>query len=372
MNIDTIAENRPEWSMYYTYGVLPDLSGGQVHIQQFIQQSVAHNWRLWGPPDSSLCGQSGLTPLPRSWPRRLRILRHTDVIYSRVEDRIVSRRFSPAACHPWKHLAGNPLVAWEFNTVPEYGQLQGQTAEELSITLTKLRQAARDCDVAFCVSEKIAEYVAKVLNIGDTVVVPNGSDPERFSPHLPPCRHALSADGCLHAVWMGTGSIAWHDFDLLHDIAECIWQRGYGSRIRLFVLSDSFPRFSYMPPNVVFAGQQSYDDLPFWLSGMHVGLCLYRRGPAEYCSPLKLYDYMASGLAVLSTPQPQVEAVMKAAGQSQAIWESASGFADALIAMQCSLEATRRRGQSLRTYLIQNCTWKHTVERILGELQRRK
>ena len=52
----------------------------------------------------------------------------------------------------------------------------------------------------------------------------------------------------------------------------------------------------------VLLGAQPYRELPGWLSAMDVGLVLYTKGSAEYGSPLKLFDYMASGICVLSTP----------------------------------------------------------------------
>ena len=44
---------------------------------------------------------------------------------------------------------------------------------------------------------------------------------------------------------------------------------------------------------------------------MDVGLNVYRPGPADYSSPLKVFDYMASGLTVVSTEQPQAREIFE-------------------------------------------------------------
>ena len=49
---------------------------------------------------------------------------------------------------------------------------------------------------------------------------------------------------------------------------------------------------------------------------MDVGLNVYHPGPADYSSPLKVFDYMASGLTVVSTEQPQAREIFQQLGQT--------------------------------------------------------
>ena len=44
------------------------------------------------------------------------------------------------------------------------------------------------------------------------------------------------------------------------------------------------------PPNVYYYGPEEYAHLPGWLSQMDVGLNVYRPGPADYSSPLKIFE----------------------------------------------------------------------------------
>jgi glycosyltransferase involved in cell wall biosynthesis len=59
-------------------------------------------------------------------------------------------------------------------------------------------------------------------------------------------------------------------------------------------------------PNVYFFGKYSYQELPSLIKGLQVGLLPYvmdERG--YYRSPLKLYEYLAAGIPVVSTANPE-------------------------------------------------------------------
>lgn len=69
--------------------------------------------------------------------------------------------------------------------------------------------------------------------------------------------------------------------------------------------------------NIHFLGRKDYDLLPDYLSHCNVALNPYKvDGVAEGCSPLKLYEYLAAGLPVVSTEMPEArkfESVVKVA-----------------------------------------------------------
>lgn len=59
--------------------------------------------------------------------------------------------------------------------------------------------------------------------------------------------------------------------------------------------------------NVHWLGKQPFDRLPALLRGVDVCLLPYVQGEATlYRSPLKLYEYLATGKPIVSTPQPEV------------------------------------------------------------------
>src|SRR5205823_13093135 len=97
---------------------------------------------------------------------------------------------------------------------------------------------------------------------------------------------------------------------LLGDAARIIWDRGNKQNIVFHLIGQGMNQMRDMPPNVHYYGVEDYEKLPQWMSAMEVGLCLYRPGPADYSSPLKVFDYMSSGLAVVATDQPQTRQLL--------------------------------------------------------------
>ena len=60
-------------------------------------------------------------------------------------------------------------------------------------------------------------------------------------------------------------------------------------------------------PNVLLAGPQPFEDLPSWFAAADLCILPYAQGEAtRYRSPLKLYEYMATGLPIVSTHHPEV------------------------------------------------------------------
>jgi glycosyltransferase involved in cell wall biosynthesis len=101
-------------------------------------------------------------------------------------------------------------------------------------------------------------------------------------------------------------------------------------------------------PNVHFLGSRDHSLLPAYLRYFDVGLIPFRHVPLTHnANPIKLYEYVAAGLPVVSTPLPAVEAV------EDAVWlaEEAEEWAT------CCARAARRnepvarlqRSQRMRT-----------------------
>ena len=59
-------------------------------------------------------------------------------------------------------------------------------------------------------------------------------------------------------------------------------------------------------PNIHFLGMKKYDDMPAYLGAFDVCLNAFRSGDlSRDVSPLKFYEYMATGKPVVTTPQPE-------------------------------------------------------------------
>lgn len=343
-----------------------DTRGANAHVFQFIHQSASLGHQVWLWPGNS--HPEGRT-LGRSRLRRLLDLREMDILYTRLQEKPpgVVRYALP----PTRQLVGSPLVVWEFNTVPEFHEVMGRTQLEVQQTIHSLQRFGKGCDLAICVSNAINDYVRHKLGLRRVVTVTNGSDPDLFHPDVPPAASVQRRQGCLNVAWIGSGDIAWHNFEILYAATSILYQQGMEHKIHFHIIGEP-PQLPHpTPPNIIVHGPVPYVELPSWLAVMDVGLCLYHPGPADYSSPLKLFDYMASGLAVVSTDQPQAVEILGVLDQWDQVvhpYEPQS-LVSVLQRLYEDRQETRRRGLTGRQLVIERYSWRDLVRQIYAEIE---
>jgi glycosyltransferase involved in cell wall biosynthesis len=95
----------------------------------------------------------------------------------------------------------------------------------------------------------------------------------------------------------------WLDFDLLRflALARPKWSFAFVGPVGRLADLDKIRL-----PNVHLLGRKAYADVPAYVKGFDVCLNPYLMDEtAENCSPLKLYEYLASGRPVVSTDMPE-------------------------------------------------------------------
>ena len=97
-----------------------NVSGGNAHVGQFIQNVLALGHEIWTMPNH---GHPLVHYLPARRLERTLALRKMDVVYIRITYKVPD--YCRWATFPYKQLLGSPIFVWEFNTVPEYGLLRG-------------------------------------------------------------------------------------------------------------------------------------------------------------------------------------------------------------------------------------------------------
>ena len=137
-------------------------------------------------------------------------------------------------------------------------------------------------------------------------LVPNGVDVEHMAraadPALPVARRLA---GIRHPVIDYLGGVQyWVDTPLLARIARehPDWTLVLVGPVDL--LADRAPLDGL--PNVVMTGRVPYADVPDYVRAFDVCLNPYiLDGVAEHCSPLKLYEYLATGKPIVSVDMPE-------------------------------------------------------------------
>ncbi|MCX8025776.1 MAG: glycosyltransferase family 4 protein [Thermanaerothrix sp.] len=339
-----------------------DTRGRNAHIRQFIRYSIEMGHTVW--LDELVEPLSHLRNLAKGRAERWLALRQMDVIYTRLQEvPVLSCRYAIPPRRWWLNRA---VHVWEFNTVPEFHRVMGRSDQMIQDSIMQFRAYGKGCDLAICVSDALRNYVQDNLGIKHAVTVPNGSDPEHFAPTLNP---ALPRDdNSLRVVWIGSADLSWHHFGLMVDAAKLLWDE-LRREVTFHVIGHSFP-VNQIPPNVIYHGPKRYDELPHWLAAMDVGLVLYRPGVADYNSPLKLYDYMASGLAIIATPQPQVNFVMQ---QMDALdflvpFDDATYLVDRLLLLMSDRNRRLYLGQKARRLVVDYYNWGRAAKEIFSHI----
>lgn len=284
------------------YDFRPQNGGGIVHSRQFVRNlhALGHETCAWNGAGGACEGVRGLSNRRRfivAWAT-------TDCVYFRVTTRCPRSR----APLPSRLLGSRAIRVWEFNAIPEFALCAGKPEAEVKKEKAVFRARRGECDLAVCVSPAIEEYVRSELGIARTWVASNGSDPSRFHPGVEPHSRMKAFRDCYNICWIGSWKLSWHRIDLVLEAARLMNASKEGADVRFHILGGE-RRTEGIPDNVYFHGNIDYDELPAWLAAMDVGLVTYGKGPGQYSSPLKLFDYMAMGLPVVSLSQKQVEMI---------------------------------------------------------------
>ncbi len=161
-------------------------------------------------------------------------------------------------------------------------------------------------DVIF--ANSLLTYQNKLPANPHTFHVPSGADVEHFqgAAQTDVPAHSL-VDQLPRPILMFVGNLNEKiDSDLLANIAEM--RPNYS----LVLIGQSFFKDSVRDKlhalGVYFLGKQPFAKLPAFLRAADVCLLPYVEGEAtRYRSPIKLYEYLATGKPIISTPHPEVD-----------------------------------------------------------------
>ncbi|MFC1781361.1 glycosyltransferase [Planctomycetota bacterium] len=290
--------------IFFTNAFFPSdrYEGARVHIEQLTKNIENLGHEVWTLPISPLSYGNKLSQNRR---KRLTQIMSTDVFYTRIQG--ATPRFPCYFRYPWKLLFNKPLV-WEINATPDLRLLGSAPASNSDIKATEgeLRQWAKQVRVAICNTDGLVQY-ARDLGIKYTRRIELGSDPDFFSPQAKRMDGLVLPDNKLNILWCGNSSIGWHDFDTILKAATKLRQQ---PGIRFYIIG-SLPSTYNVPDNITILGNIPYKEMPSCMSVMDVGLAIYRENTwsryGVFSSPLKLFDYCASGLLVVTSPIEQVQ-----------------------------------------------------------------
>ncbi len=242
------------------------------------------------------------------------------------------------------------------------------------------RTSYRLADRIICVSEPARDHLVKnwQVDLEKIVVMPNGVDVEKFHPdkhqngrQMKPQRPLNLPESVPIVMFVGSFQ-AWHGLDrLMAAFAKII---DVSPQARLILVGDGPERAATavlarelgIADQVIFTGSVTHDEVPRLLNAADVVTLPYPPLPQElWFSPLKLYEYMAAGCAIVASASGQIVDVVQDGETGLLV---PPGEVDALATAVLSLlqDPARRLalGEKARATTVAHHSWDAQIKRL--------
>ncbi|HEX6986243.1 MAG TPA: glycosyltransferase, partial [Planctomycetaceae bacterium] len=154
----------------------------------------------------------------------------------------------------------------------------------------------------------MAAYARQRLGLRNVHYVPNGANCDTFSPSVRPTGRFARPDYPV-ILWVGSGHFAWEGDGMVIELANRLKARG--SKCLIVMAGNRREGAGPYPDNVLHLGRVPHDEVPSVVAAADICLCVYNLAAygetGFYGSPIKLYEYMAAGKAVVATRVGEIE-----------------------------------------------------------------
>ena len=343
--------------MFFPNGTIayPPSKGTHVHKYQLTKNLRALGYQITAfSPDQN----PDVEHIPKRPFSVLRAVRDSNVIYVRTGEGIsdATRLTSPLFR---KLIPRQTVVIWEMNLdIKLKVRRKPRTDRDVSRDLRVLRRQAERVDAAICVTQSIAEQAHELLGIEHVYTIQNGSDPDLFHPDLPRLSFAeeSSSPEAMNIAWIASEENAIHDSKLVVELALLIDEKRLP--VRIHAMGETAALFpSPVPASVTIHGPVSYLDLPRYLASMDAGLVVYN---IQYDggSPLKLFDYCASGCVPFCSPGQAIEEVLAESCAGYVQWWTAESLCSELEKLGADPMKLSKMSAKARELVEKNYNWK--------------
>jgi glycosyltransferase involved in cell wall biosynthesis len=355
--------------------------GQSVHVEELVAalRSLGHEVLVVGPgfyEQARFGGESRMVPWIRA--RLPAVVGELAELLYNVPAwwrlRAAFRRFRPELIYErynLYYLAGTWLA--RSNRTKMFLEVNAPLAEERArFGQLRLRWLAgaleryvwRSATKVLAVTGVLAQAVAAAgVPVERIAVVPNGIDPAQFS--------GLPARG------VGAGPVVlgfvgfvreWHGLDA---VIDAIAAEHDGPDLRLVVVGDGPARAALerqaaalgLADRVTFTGLQPREAIPALVAGFDIAL---QPLVVSYASPLKIFEYMAAGRAIVAPDQPNIREVLRD-GETAVLFDpAAAGAMWRAIRILAGDAALRRSlGEAARGEIVRrDLTWRGNAARV--------
>ena len=228
-----------------------------------------------------------------------------------------------------------------------------------------------------CISPFLKEHLNTKWNIDESklTVLPIAADVEAFEPKYDSetVRKRLGLTTEPVVIWVG-GFYPWHDLDLLLQSFVQVLQRRPNARLVLVGDGQTRPSIersvlkSGLQNAVITTGPIAHTRVPEMMSIADVAVVPSAPVPASHGgtgTPLKLFEYMAAGKAIVATAQNQAAEVIQD-GHNGLLVEAGdvNSFAEAMLRLLNDPVERGRLGQNARQQAVELYSWERYTRRL--------
>jgi glycosyltransferase involved in cell wall biosynthesis len=251
--------------------------------------------------------------------------------------------------------------------IEEQAQHRGLVDREAAERVAK--RAFQSASTIVAVSSQVKDYLSNYVSGEKVQVIANGVNRDRFSLPLIP---SLAIDPETFVMGFVGSLKPWHGLSILTDAFARLHRRV--PQARLLIVGDGPERGNLeadlsargLQSAVQFTGAVTPNEIPGLLASMSVAVAPYPDRADFYFSPLKVYEYMAAGLPVVTSRIGQLAELIED-GTNGILCPPGDAVALAIALEQLwhSPELRTRLGSAAHHTVMQAHTWDAIAKRIL-------
>jgi glycosyltransferase involved in cell wall biosynthesis len=234
------------------------------------------------------------------------------------------------------------------------------------------RWVLRNATVVVVVSRPFCEYL-KVHQLDErrVVVVPNAVDPADWPENPLKARDRQGEDGAALRVGSVAAFVDWHRLDLLIEAFASLEPK---ENMRLVLVGDgpALPAAKAHAERlgcidrVEFTGRVPHGRVRELLAGFNIAVTANSN---DYASPVKIFEYMAAGCAIVAPAYPAIADVL-ADGETALLFPplDEEAMREQLRRLVCQPQLRARLGRQARERVLRHHTWSQNAQRVLGQL----
>ncbi len=234
-------------------------------------------------------------------------------------------------------------------------------------------------DAVVTVSNTLKRYILSYgVDPARVTVVSNGADPAKFESVAPSgVRARLGWADNVTIGFVGSFNV-WHGLDHLTSLIRRVIRREPRARF-LLVGGGGVPKDLFeehlsekgLSKFVHLVGVVPFAEVPGYVAEMDIVIAPYPRLPVFYFSPVKIFEYMAAGKAIVTTRIGQIAEYLED-GKDAILCEpdDLEAMTAAVARLASDSDLRRRLGQAARRKLLRHHTWDHKAAEWEAVLER--